>query len=1039
MAVFVQKTKNDKQPSSTSFSNVTNGSSAKKFTSVDSIQNNEVTFSTPNTEYIINAAAGIKSLSSALQVVAAETLTNVENVVSSLLDNASIDTHKQQVFQFTEEDVNTLQIQLGSVASSRYNSTLSASFLSDMKARTTKAIVDSRNTFIPNVLHVAPVQPMNTIVPTIENVLVDLDTRKGSIDSFYTGISFNILSSDLQDVNLIRVFRAEVDNPTYTRPLSMLSARGVQLISSVKGRKNVSMSAAVKNLTNNGVSSSLNQLNKPNQFTGLSTSADMNGSIIIPPPLSGEFSTPSSDINTPPALQHLDISVTQNINVLFNLQNNPVFGYSISANTSSISVGNSVVGDLQIGRAQAADKYINASTDVIMFNGDDSLRFVEISNFSPGAIFSQIIGNLTEFFFVDETVSYGAGYKYFVTTINSQMVQSARSSIADVTIEGIRVPANPTNVSTVADENSISLTISTNDKLIEKFEIYRYDANPNRATQAVVNIISSQNGFPVQPVLTQIADNDYLLVGEALNNMLNGSTFRDVGVKVGRQYTYRVYSVDIFGNKSESPYEVNSIITDMQDQVVPLKPPSIMAEVDPQTKKMLITFYSNEPTIETMFLERCNLTTGDVDFAPPATSTRVIFGNGRSPLKNSPTLQGEKLVGSDPVTSWMGAFVNNGKQQTFVDQGVQFDNIYQYRIFGVDRYGNKTSYNTSDMLLVNRTAYINAPMNVSASVITDDNYNITGVMLSWQAGSTDVAAADLLGNQNALAQSSTRTLYQVQRRMAGNESWDNFQLTPNTTLFDNVMKGDAPKFRPAYPLLNTSYEYRVKAVQIGNFISNFSIPAVVFVGLVAAAPINMNLTTPSIYTNPFYIMINWDTAQNSGVVDHWVIEKCAVNNFAAASLNVNNPASFAALTYNSFRTIYSESSTFLSYEISMNASGNVGTNSNIITGNNYYMDTQVCFGNSYYYRMRSVGKNGVTSDWTYGGVCLTSQVFENMTAPIYTDLEKRTLALSMQPQVFSKISRKLQNSSMSMQPNYSAPESVMSTPNITYVANSNFE
>lgn len=1037
MAIYVPKFNRDKKPSTTDFYNQGADSAARKFITPDAIQNNSPTDSTSNSEHIIKAATGFKTLAAAVQAVAIDARSDASAAVRAVLNSdADADpVYRDKQIQYTEEDVNTMQKHLARSAVNKYNKKIGASVLASVGSKTYSLITDARHTFIPVKSENAVVQTINTSVPQIENVAVDLDPRKGATDAFYVGITFNIKKENISSVKMIRVFRATVKEPIYTRPVATLSSVGIEKIAALKGYKNSdNVNMSVTRLEETGVQNAVTNLGSPNPFTGLPNSANMDGSLIVPPPLSGQSVSVLDDPNVPEAFHHLDKSVIENINVLFNLQNNPVFGYSVSAVTSSIPVGANYSGDLKLGRAQRIDQQWNASNSSMVVDSENSLMFSEIAHFSPDACFSQQVGNFVEYYFADDSVTYGGGYKYFVVTIDDQMAQSSRSSIVDAVVEVVRVPPRPTYVDVTTEQRSISLAIIVNDQLIEKFEIHRMDTSPHRKQSVIAEVISGQAGFSAEPLIRNIQKNNFVLIGEALNSLRVGCTFIDRDVVPGNPYVYRVYSVDIFGNKSESPFEVTAFVSDRQDQFVPLKAPSILAEVDSKTKKIKITFNSNEPLVQRMRLERKDLTTGEQEFSNPSTPSRIILGYGRSPLKNRNSLQGELLAGRDPLDTWTGFFQNTGKQQIFIDQSVQFDHIYQYRIYGEDRYGNRTSYGLTSPLLVIRKPFINAPVNLTSVLTWDDKYKIQGVQLTWGPGSLDVSAADKLGNQTALSDSSVRTLYQVQRKLEGSEIWENFPLTENVTLFDALegVNGDvSPNFRPSFLKLNERYSYRVQAVQIGAFISNFTDPVSTFVGFSAADPEFFILRTPDSYTRPFYIMLNWDTPTVSGVVDRWDIERCELNNFAAGRFNINNPQAFKDLQYKAFRSVYRESSRFSGREVDIKNNSNQ-VDATVISGEHYYMDNQVEFGNSYFYRIRAVDSNGNNSGWVYKAIKLTDQVYENKWVPIFSDEEKKKLALSLQPQTLSRgVKRNIQNS-MGLLPSYCAPDSSRTNPRISY-------
>ena len=284
-----------------------------------------------------------------------------------------------------------------------------------------------------------------------------------------------------------------------------------------------------------------------------------------------------------------------------------------------------------------------------------------------------------------------------------------------------------------------------------------------------------------------------------------------------------------------------------------------------------------------------------------------------------------------------------------------------------------------------------------------------------------MSAGDQLGSQFSLADTSVRTLYQVQRRHEGEDRWLDFQLMSGTVFVDPIAQGSpAPAFRPAYVEMNQTYHYRVQAIQTGSFISNFTDPVSVFVGYDIAVPQNFTLRTPATTTRPFYVMLNWDVQGNSGVVDRWEIERSDMNNIAAAQLNTKNPDSFAKLQYSPFRTVYRESSRFSGKSTDLIQGLN---NAVILVGSNYYMDTTVDFGNTYFYRIRAISPEGRVSAWAYRGIKITSSAFEQKYQPMISELDKKNMIDSGQALVMAQ-SEKLGWSSYSMIPGYARPPSM---------------
>lgn len=1010
MSVYIPKTATGSQSIQANYVSPFTDSSAKKFTSVDAVENNSPTDSVDNSEHLIGLASGMRTLSLGAAALAAQARSQIAQAVSGVfqIDGVQDPLVRKPTVQFSEEDVNDVQSRMVNVAADVYSRVQDPQIRDQIMRQIGNHVFNARHAFIPIRSEDMTVKTTNQVVPQVESAEIDISKDRGATDNFYVGLTFNVQTSLSDTVKLFRIFRAEVDDPTFTRPLPVISSNGMQRLQSFRGVRTQDQAAITqKRLDEMGVANAVSLLNYVNPFTGKRVSANTgNATLVVPPPL--PYQQRRADLNLdhlPDALAHLDKSVAQNINVIFNLQNNPILGISASADTGSFTVG--------AGR-------VSGSWSPLLVDRSNKLEFQEIAHFTPGKLMSTQVGSMTEYYYEDATVSYGGGYKYFVVSVDDKAVQSARSAVVDAVIEGLRIPPRPLNTVALIGDKSITLTVTTTDQLVEKFEIYRKDDDVNAAQRALAQTISDQEGYSVSAAAQQIGKNRFLLVGECFNSLKSGGTFMDGAAIPGRPYTYRVYSVDIFGNKSESPFELDAYIPDRNQQHVALQSPTLLAEVDANTHKMKLTFSCSDPLVERLRLERIDLSTGETAFSIPQAPSRVILGYGRSPIKNRASMSGERLFNPSATDLWTGVFNNTG-QQSFVDTTVQYDHIYQFRVCGEDRYGNKTSYVISPPLMIVRHPFVNPPAALSASVSVDRFGFIQGARLNWQAGSLDISVGDQLGSQNSLADTAVRTLYQVQRRLVGEDRWLSFPLLSGTLFLDQVDSGSpAPSFRPPYLQQNQFYEYRVQAIQTGSFISNFTAPIKLFVGYDVGVPANFVIRTPATTVRPFYTMLNWDTPPNSGIVDRWEIERADLSNIAAAQFNTKNPDAFSTLSYRKFRTVYRESSRFSSRETD-GLSGSMNTL--IMVGQHFYMDTTVDFGNTYFYRVRAISPEGQVSGWTYRGIKVTSTSFEQKYVPLISAAEKQQLAASQQPMVLQQ-SAKLGSTSYSLLPAYARPDSV---------------
>jgi hypothetical protein len=203
--------------------------------------------------------------------------------------------------------------------------------------------------------------------------------------------------------------------------------------------------------------------------------------------------------------------------------------------------------------------------------------------------------------------------------------------------------------------------------------------------------------------------------------------------------------------------------------------------------------------------------------------------------------------------------------------------------------------------------------------------------------------------------------------------------------------------QPPGIIANETYVYRVQAYQSGNFVSNYSLPVIVNAVFPVRDPINFRIRPSDTKARPFYVVLNWDTDARSGVTDRWEIERAGVNNYAAAKLNNLNPEDFVSLEYVSFKTVYAESSRFRERTDDQSLDRSSGASS-LLSGQHHIVDHDIEFGNSYFYRIRSVSVvGGQRSGWTYRGVKVTDDTFEKKQNVMLTPAERTLLASNLVP------------------------------------------
>lgn len=899
----------------------------------------------------------------------------------------------------------------------------------------------------------------NSCVPEVDHIAVEIDKNKGTVDCFFSRITFSLPLKEMEDgkVKAVRIFRAVNDEPQFMKNRPPLSLYAMELLSTARrsnrSKTHDASSRIEQRLNESGIDTALARMNPIDPIRNVRLSVESNFgkerivSTAVRPLTDDRAESLLNSFIVPDAFANLDQSVVKDLKTLRNIQiQNP--SLKTAFKSESVVVGKNTVGAVdKIGDQQSKTflETVSVSSNLVV-GKNNGPQFREIAIMSPEKLSGRIVGDLVEYSVDDDSISYGKTYSYYLLTVDDNMVESARSRIVDVDVDGLRVPECPRRVN-VSVTNNVSMAMSVDDKLVEKFEVYRKEADPGLAKAEVRNVsmLVGPTGATLEKVARFRLSNSFIQLGESIVNSMGSSTFFDRQTIPGRKYVYRIYSVDIFGNKSECPREVEVFVPDQARQNE-LRKPSLTVEVDAKTNKIRVMLSSDDERIKSLFLERRDLTIHQKSFTVPSVPTRLTSGHvvaGRTASR----FDGPKLNDKEFVSQWNGHFANNGEEIEFIDNTTQSEHTYQYRIHGVDRFGNKSSFEVSRPIFVVNRAFIDAPVGLSSSLRVDST---TGqpisIELSWQNANVDVSAEDVMGSQTNRADTAVRTLYQVERRRIGEDRWLEFPLTEKTTFVDHIRtKSEAPNFRPEYAIQNEEYIYRVEAIQSGGFISNFSRPIEVFAGHPVQAPANFRIQPADTKIRPYYVVLSWDTPDDSGVVDRWEIERAEVNNFAASRLNLRSVNDFQSLEFKSFRTVFKESSRSKSVsfddrlfkpivglpagsstsgkEIKLDiASERVQLRPALRVSDHSFMDSSVKFGNTYVYRIRAISPNGEESAWSLRAVRVADEIFDRKLSALLSDTEKNILVSELKPVVIkseeltSKL--ELQNTTFALQPTF---------------------
>lgn len=1041
----------------------------RKFTPAEAVQNNaHGSEAESNSDLIVDQASSLKALAIVVdQAAAAARTVLAQTRVSVGREPAVAESDvRNTAAVFSDSDLRiSQQISARGIDEQISRATLPGISLVGMEGKlslTAASIVQSSISNFFSVREQLNIQAPNSAVPLIDHITVELDKARGTVDCFYARVAFSLPFDQVRvgNVKAIRIFRSTINDPEFARNKAPLSSNALGLLSTAKRstrlKTNDSTSSIEQRMREAGMSNSLSMLNPVDAIRNIRVSIESEMTRVSPAPVSAarpktddRAEIDASSFIAPQAFIDLDRSVLNDLRSLRNIQvQNPTLRASFESD--EISVGRKSIGKTNLLGDQQSKSFrdvASISRDLVVEKNNRE-DFRELAVMSPEKLSGKVIGDLIEYSFDDESISYGKAYRYYILTVDKNMSESIRSRIVEINVDGLRVPECPRRVNASVVQNSVSMAISVEDKLVEKFEIYRKegDLGLTKSEVRTVSMLAGRSGATMERVSRFTLANNFIQVAESLVSSMGGSTYFDRQVIPGRKYVYRIYSVDIFGNKSECPRELEVFVPEPQLKPNELRKPSMTVEIDSKTNKTKVIFTANDKRVRSLFLERKDITIGQKSFTIPGAPTRTNWGSP-SAGRTMTSFDGPKLSDKESNFQWNGHFTNEGDEITFVDLTSQIEHTYQYRIHGVDRLGNKTSHEISKPIFVVNRAFTNSPVSLSSSLVVDIiTGQPKGVQLTWLNGDVDISAEDRMGSRSKLSDTSVRTLFQVERRRAGEDRWLEFPLTEEVSMFDPIQNGDEqPNFRPEYVRKNETYIYRVESIQSGGYISNFGTPLEVFAGLSVQTPSNFKLLPADTKVRPFYVMLNWDTTSDSGVVDRWEIERAEVNNFAATRLNLKNPDEFSGLKFRKFRTVFKESSRGRSVssddriykalpglplgsaisgrQIKLDlVSEKLNVRSAIQSGDHSFMDSSVQFGNTYVYRIRAISPAGEESAWALRGIRVSDDVFDRKLASIISEDEKIMLTSQLKPMVVKaealSTSISLKSTSFSMLPSF---------------------
>lgn len=472
-------------------------------------------------------------------------------------------------------------------------------------------------------------------------------------------------------------------------------------------------------------------------------------------------------------------------------------------------------------------------------NNFEKIAFVDYTQFigkeKLKTVFSVDSENIS-IFYEDLTVGLGEEYDYFVSAVSSYLEETFQSETIHVFVEDNEQISPPEVLVKQINENSILLNVTYKKQdQIDDVIIYR-----------------------------QEIDNDSLFVkiAELKDVDFSAASFLDEKAFFGKEFIYRIFVRNIHGVLSP-PKEIKffSSTNIQKSQSNNIRQPVFNAIQQKNIARLVIS--PNDTKILFYKIDRRDLFIDERKFIVPSKETNGYGGNGWS----------SNQIFYDRI---------NPVPVEFIDDTVSAGHVYQYRIAGEDRFGNKSS-NSYQTIEIIKQELLKSPINIGIQTLRE---NPLRIKLTWDD------ANEYTGG--------VIPLFEIHRR-TGHNSFASFPLTENRFLIDEVYTDDAVQFSrdkiddiyvPSPDKIiqkkqftgrsngildflkeNLFYFYRVKVLTSEGSFSPFSEEMKLSTFQSLASPINFIAVNENPKIKPITVHLSWDIQQNKFLPDRFIIQR----------------------------------------------------------------------------------------------------------------------------------------------------------------------
>lgn len=795
----------------------------------------------------------------------------------------------------------------------------------------------------------------------LDSVEVIEDRNTGVLDQFSVGITVSISEQDALRADRIRIFRAELGRADVPK----VSFAGLMESPEIGGKgRDVLMPSAMR-AAEIGVGNTVTSFvgDDPNSSARSVISPDGRSLTQVYAPQN----TNRAGIQTNGllSLAGADRSVIENLSFYLNRR-------------SALDLADPTRPPLTVGSQSGVNvlKGSGVSTAGAFVQVSNALQFKPISTLSTHSTPVRSVGGILEMQTVDPAVVHGIKYAYYAAAIGDNDELGPRSRVVEVTVTRTVPPKAPDVLySIVAGVPRFTLRCSPGTSHVEIFRSGR--------ASLVSNMLGGDQSLIVEGPSNRVED--YYHAGD-LGLGPDGSTaFVDNEVIPGDRVTYRFYAVDAFGLKSQTPFSCSLKVPYHGDRV-PLAVPSITSEqtsAGGTSVRVVVTV--DDPRIVAFKFSRRDVSANER--AVHQANQPELFDLGRFGPKRAGSRNGPTPL---DLTDWPSVMMASAGTASFVDTSVRLDRTYQYAVYGIDVRGNQTLLVGARPLGVYTKPTIDAPTDLGAKVLVESN-SPKGVLITWTPGTLDFSPNHLVDDQDVLSATAKRSVFQVERRQKNAPFWDAMPATTESYFLDPVSAGEAPPFRPPYATKGLEYEYRVIAMQSGGYVSPRTDAISVSVSPPPPSPDVVWARSTPVSVRPLNAVISW--TMPSQFIDHWEVQRAVVNKVYAAKIQSMDSPLARSLPYSTISNVTPESSR--ASGLATDKARNLDPS--VYVGNRFFVDGGIDPSNSYFYRVRSVGKLGDASDWSYAGLSISDYAHDRKFLGVLSDVAKVALTSDPRP------------------------------------------